>query len=363
METVSKTALFYDPICLLHDNGSMVLDEVAAGWLDVAHAENAARVGRAFEVLEKSGVGGKLERVESRPATRDELLLVHTEAHIDRIEAACRMGTLQWVGPEARVGAGSWEPALISAGSSIAAVDHVLAGDSRSAYVLTRPPGHHASADQAMGFCLFSNAALAARHAQRVHGLERVAILDWDVHHGNGTQAVFYDDPSVLFISIHQDGLYPSDEGSIGERGSGDGVGATVNIPMPAGSGDAGYVAAIDQVVLPALAEFEPELIVLSSGQDAAASDPLGRMSVTTEGFRMMTRRIAEFAESRCEGRIVALQEGGYSIDHMPFCVLATVEALAGFEPSLRADPIELDVPVVLGRAEAEAVALAAASR
>lgn len=341
----------------------MVVDELAAGWLDVTHAENAARVRRAHEVLDRSGVAARLELIESRLATRDELLLVHTEGHIDRIEAACRMGSMQWVGPEARVGPGSWDAALISAGSSIAAVDFSLAGTSRPAYVLSRPPGHHASADQAMGFCLFNNVALAARHAQRAHGLERVAILDWDVHHGNGTQTIFYDDPSVLFISIHQDGLYPADEGTREERGSGMGAGTTVNIPMPAGSGDAGYVAAIDQVVLPALAEFEPELILISSGQDAAASDPLGRMSLTTEGFRMMTTRISEFAAAACAGRVVALQEGGYSIDHMPFCVLATVEALAGIEPSLRADPIELDVPVVLGPAEAEAVALAAAGR
>ncbi|HTU15429.1 MAG TPA: class II histone deacetylase [Solirubrobacterales bacterium] len=358
-----KTGLAYDPRCLLHDNGSMVLDEVAAGWLDVAHAENAARVRRAFQVLERSGVAARMERIEARPATRDELLAVHTDEHIDRIEAACEMGSLQWVGPEARVGGRSWGAALISAGSAISAVDFTMEGPSRPAYVLTRPPGHHASAGQAMGFCLFNNVAVAARHAQREHGLERVAILDWDVHHGNGTQAVFYDDPSVLFISIHQDGLYPADEGSIDERGSAEGTGTTVNIPMPAGSGDAGYLAAIDQVALPALAGFEPELVFISSGQDAAASDPLGRMSVTTEGFRMMAGRVSEFAESSCEGRFVALQEGGYSVDHMPFCVLATVEAMAGLEPSLRSDPIELDVPVVLGEAEAAAVSRAAAGR
>lgn len=358
---MSETGLIYDPRCLLHDNGSMVLDELAAGWLDVPHAENAARVRRAFEVLEKSGVADRLVRLESRAATRDELLLVHTEGHIDRVEAVCREGSLQWVGPEARAGEGSWEPALLSAGSAIAAVDHVLdESPLRRAYALTRPPGHHASADQAMGFCLFSNAALAARRAQVVHGVERVAILDWDVHHGNGTQAVFYDDPSVLFISIHQDGLYPEGEGTIAERGEGAGLGANVNIPMPAGSGDAGYVEAIERVAIPAMAAFEPELIVLSSGQDAAASDPLGRMSLTTEGFQRMTERVVAFADSACDGRVVALQEGGYSVDHMPFCVLATIEALAGLEPSLPSDPIELDVPTSIGPAEIAAIDAAA---
>jgi len=356
---VTGTGLAYDPRCLLHDNGSMVVDERAAGWLEVTHAENAARLSRAHQVLERSGVAGRLGTIETRLATREELELVHTPAHIERIEAACRTGSLRWVGPEARAGADSWEPALISAGTAIECVDRVLGGSFRKAYALTRPPGHHASADQAMGFCLFNNAAIAARRAQRAHGVERVAIIDWDVHHGNGTQAVFYDDPSVLFVSVHQDSLYPADEGTTGERGSGEGEGATLNIPMPAGSGDAGYVAAVNQVVIPALTAFEPEFIVLSSGQDAAASDPLGRMSVTTEGFRNMTRLVADFAEDACGGRIVALQEGGYSADHMPFCVLATIEAMAGFEPSFAADPIELDVPARIQPAEAAAIAAA----
>ena len=356
---VTRTGLAYDPRCLLHDNGSMVVDQTAAGWLEVAHAENAARVRRAHRVLERSGVAGSLTPIESRPATREELELVHTPAHIERIETACRAGSLQRVGPEARAGADSWEPALIAAGAAVEAVDRVLEGALRNAYVLSRPPGHHASADQAMGFCLFNNAAIAARRAQSAHGIERVAILDWDVHHGNGTQAVFYEDPSVLFISIHQDSLYPADEGTTNERGAGAGAGTTVNVPMPAGSGDAGYVAAIERVVIPALSAFAPGLVILSSGQDAAASDPLGRMSVTTEGFREMTRQISDYAAGACDGRIVALQEGGYSIDHMPFCVLATVEALAGLEPALTSDPIELDVPTRIGPAEEEAIAAA----
>jgi len=270
---------------------------------------------------------------------------------------------IQIIGPEARAGANSWEAASIAAGSSLSAVDFVMEAPDRRAYVLTRPPGHHASADQAMGFCLFNNAALAARYARNRYGLKKVAIIDWDVHHGNGTQSVFYDDPDVLFISIHQDGLYPEDEGTLAERGSGAGEGATVNIPMPAGSGDAGYIAAIERVVIPALEDFGPELIVLSSGQDAAASDPLGRMSVTTEGFRGMTRQLVEFADRTCAGRIVALQEGGYSLDHMPFCVLATIEALAGLEPSFTKDPIELDVPTSITPVETSAVDAAASAR
>jgi acetoin utilization deacetylase AcuC-like enzyme len=211
-----------------------------------------------------------------------------------------------------------------------------------------------------MGFCLFNSAAIAVRHAQRVHGARRVALLDWDVHHGNGSQAVFYGDPDVLFISLHQDGLYPADQGTLAERGEGEGVGANLNLPLPAGTGDAGYLAALEEVVLPAIAGFDPELIVLSSGQDAGACDPLGRMSVTTEGFRAMTTAVASLSEDQCGGRIVAIQEGGYSVDHMPFCVLATVEALAGLEPSLEGDPVEMDVPTGIRTDEAEAIRRAA---
>ncbi|MGA7397429.1 MAG: class II histone deacetylase [Solirubrobacterales bacterium] len=348
--------LAYDPRCLKHDNGSMILDPEISEWLNVGHAENADRVHRALEVLVASEVVKDFVTVPTRAATRDELALVHTPGHIDRVALTDGADPIQVVGPEARAGANTWEAASISAGSALSAVDFVLASPDRRAYVLTRPPGHHATADEAMGFCLFNNAAIAARHAQREHGLERIAILDWDVHHGNGTQDVFYDDPDVLFVSIHQDGLYPEDQGTLAERGSGAGEGTTVNVPMPAGSGDAGYVEAVTKVAIPALEDFQPQMVILSSGQDAAASDPLGRMSVTTEGFREMTRLLVEFADASCAGRIVALQEGGYSLDHMPFCVLATIEALAGLEPSFTSDPIELDVPTSISEAEISAV-------
>ncbi len=364
-----RIGLGYDPVCLLHDNGSMVVDEIASGWIPVKHAENADRVRRAYAVLEAAGVVGRLETLEARSASVGQLLLVHTETHVQRIihacevaEAAAASGGLDVfpAGPEARVGAGSLEAALASAGTALSAVDFAMEDGGGRAYSLTRPPGHHASAERAMGFCLFNNAALAARFAQREHGLGRVAIVDWDVHHGNGTQAIFYDDPGVLVISLHQDGLYPEDLGFIEERGEGEGLGANLNIPLPAGTGDAGYSAAIDEVVLPALARFGPELVVLSSGQDAGACDPLGRMSVTTEGFRGMTARLTAFADESCNGRLVALQEGGYSIDHMPFCVLATVEAMAGFEPALAADPVEMDVPTEIRPGEVEAIRAAA---
>jgi acetoin utilization deacetylase AcuC-like enzyme len=365
-------ALGYDPVCLLHDNGSMVVHETAAGWIQVAHAENAERIERAHAVLSKAGVTGRLVTLGTRAATAQELCLVHTEAHVERVAQACKAAEaaaaagrpeVMRPGPEARVGAGTMQAALVSAGTALSAVDFALSPQGGRAYSLTRPPGHHASADQAMGFCLFNSAAMAARHAQVAHGLKRIALVDWDVHHGNGSQAVFYEDPDVLFISLHQDGLYPEDLGFVSERGEGDGFGTNLNVPLPPGTGDEGYLAAIDKVVVPALASFDPELIVLSSGQDAGACDPLGRMSVTSEGFRRMTRRLVDLTEttgSASRGRIAAIQEGGYSIDHMPFCVLATVEALAGLEPSLDRDPVEMDVPSGVRPAEAEAIRLAA---
>jgi len=349
------TALVYEERCLAHDNGSMVLDPVAASWLDVPHAEGAARVARAHAVLERSGVAGRLERLAARPAEPGELLLVHGADHVERMLRACERREQAWVGPGARVGADSWEPALLAAGGAVAALEWVLGAPDRRAYALLRPPGHHASAEEAMGFCLFNNVAVAAARARQL-GLARVAIVDWDVHHGNGTEDVFAADPSVLFVSLHQDDLYPQGRGRVGDRGRDEGLGATVNVPLPPGSGDEVYLRAVDQVVVPALDAFAPELVLISAGQDAAASDPLGRMSVTSEGFRAMTDRLCAWAAGNCEGRVLAVQEGGYSVDHMPFCVLATVEALAGLEPALAADPIELDVPEGLREIEIAAI-------
>ncbi len=329
------TAFAYDERCLAHDNGSMVVDERAAGWLDVAHVEQPARLTRTVQVLERAGVLDQLTRLESREATREELELVHTPRLIDAIEAACAMGEFAGVGPEARIGPASWEPALLAAGGLLRVTDAVLDGRTENGFALVRPPGHHSSQDEAMGFCLFNNVAIAARYAQQTHGLTRVAIVDWDVHHGNGTETVFWDDPSVLFISLHQDDLYPEGRGGLDAQNA-----TTVNVPLPAGTADFGYLAAWDEIVVPRLAEFEPELLLISAGQDPAAGDPLGRMSVTTEGFRALTKRAKQAGLP-----LVVTLEGGYSLDHLPFCNLAIVEELAGLESSFTEDPLELDVP------------------
>jgi acetoin utilization deacetylase AcuC-like enzyme len=356
-----RAALVYDERCLAHDNGSMLLDGAARSWLSVPHVESPERIERTVQVLERSGVREQVVPLAARLASEEELRLIHSDEHIATVREACSSGELRWIGPEARAGPRTWEPALLAVGGTIEAADWIFGGTDRRAYVLMRPPGHHSSRTRSMGFCLFNSVAVAARHVQRAHGVGRVAIVDWDVHHGNGTQEIFYEDPSVLFISLHQDDLYPVGSGPLGETGAGAGEGYTVNVPLPAGSGDPTYLRAIESVVGPILDRFSPDFLIVSAGQDPAASDPLGRMSVTTEGFRGMTRLLLASAGPACEGRVLAFQEGGYSPDHMPFCTAAIVEALAGLEPSFAADPMELDVPAAIGESGSAAVAAAAA--
>jgi acetoin utilization deacetylase AcuC-like enzyme len=239
---MTKTAVLYDQRCLKHDNGSMILDQQARGWLDARHVETAERITRSITLLERSGVADALARPPVTPATTEQLRLVHSDGHIKHIQSSCSGPEPTTVGPEARVGRGSWEAAVAAVGAAIGAVNWTLAEPERNAYVLTRPPGHHASTDRAMGYCLFNSAAILPRYAQLDPQVARVAIIDWDVHHGNGTQEIFYEDPSVLFISLHQAGLYPARSGLAEHTGRGRGDGYTVNIPLPAGSGDAAYL-------------------------------------------------------------------------------------------------------------------------
>jgi acetoin utilization deacetylase AcuC-like enzyme len=234
------------------------------------------------------------------------------------------------LGDSVTLGSGSYESALLAAGGCIEAVDAVLAGRVRNAYALVRPPGHHAEADRGRGYCVFGNAVLAVRHAQRVHGLRRVAIVDWDVHHGNGTEGAFLDDPGVLTLSVHQDRCYPVDSGGMHVTGVGAAAGTNLNVPLPAGCGHGAYLAVFDRVVLPALQRFRPELIVVASGLDAGAMDPLGRMLCTSETYRAMARRLVTAADELCHGHLVATHEGGYSNAYVPFCGLTIIEEFCG---------------------------------
>jgi acetoin utilization deacetylase AcuC-like enzyme len=293
------------------------------------HPESADTKRRILGLLEVSGLTDRLVRIKPRAARRDELEYFHTGAYIDAAQAmsAAHGGTL---GDSVNIGVGSYEIALLAAGGCIEAVDAVLAGTVANAYALIRPPGHHAEADRGRGYCVFGNAVLMIRHAQRVHGVARVAVIDWDVHHGNGTESAFIEDPAVLTISIHQDRCYPVDSGQLSATGRGRGAGTNLNIPLPPGSGHAAYLAAFDRVVLPAVQRFRPDLIVVASGLDASAMDPLGRMLCTSETYRAMAARTLGAARALCAGRLVATHEGGYSNAYVPFCGLAILEEFSG---------------------------------
>lgn len=310
----------------------------AAGWFEPAHAhnENVGTKRRFRNLLDATGLLGQLVPIEPRPATDVELCRFHTAEYVDRI----RRQSEEWGGDGGDggtpFGRGSFTVAALAAGGVIAAVDAVLDGTVDNAYALVRPPGHHALRDRGMGHCLFGNAAIAALHAREARGLNRVAIVDWDVHHGNGTQTAFYDDPWVLTVSVHQDNNYPPDSGRLDETGTGPGEGANINIPLPPGSGTGAYEAAFARVVHPALERFHPDIILIASGFDASALDPMARMMMSPAGFARLTRGLMDVASDVCRGRVVIEHEGGYSEAMVPFCGLAVVETLSGIETDCR---------------------------
>jgi acetoin utilization deacetylase AcuC-like enzyme len=292
---------------------------------------------RLLGLLEGTGYADHLTRIAPRMATVDELLRFHTRAYVGQVEAISKAGFGE-VGRSAYVGAGTYEIACLSVGGAIAAVDAVVTGAVDNAYALVRPAGHHAERDRGLGFCIFSNVALAAMHARAVHSIRRIAILDWDVHHGNGTQQAFYDDPSVLTISIHQDGRFPTDTGSLAERGTGAGFGANINVPLPPGSGHGAFGATFERVVTPALNRFAPELVIIASGYDAGGFDSMAHMMAHSGTFAMMAKHVLAIAKNHANGRLVVVHEGGYSTFHVPFCGLAVIEQMTDI-PSGIADP------------------------
>ena len=263
------------------------------------------------------------------PASEDDLALFHDRDYIARIKAlsADRGGDASYLTP---FGPGSFEIACLAVGGTAALVDAVADGRVANGYALVRPPGHHAERERGLGFCLFGNVPIAILKARAAHKLARVAVVDWDVHHGNGTQQAFYEDPEVLTISLHQDGLYPLGSGTLAQRGAGPGDGFNVNIPLPAGSGHGAYQLAFERVVLPALRRFRPDMIIVCSGFDAAASDPLGRMMLHSDSYRTMTRLLMDAAADLCGGRLALSHEGGYSASYVPYCGLAVMEQLSG---------------------------------
>ena len=329
---VHQTGIIFDSRYLDHDTGLAIVSKTVPAdsvWEPQPHVASPALVARPMRLLERTGLAAQLEPIAARMATIEEVAAVHNREYIAHIKRLCDSGGGE-AGDYAPASSETFDVALLSAGGALAAVDAVMTGRVRNAYALVRPPGHHAMRARAMGFCFFNNVAIAARYAQRRYGLQRIAILDWDVHQGNGTQDAFYADPSVLFISLHQENWYPMGWGAIEQTGEAEGEGYTINIPLPPGTGNAGYLMAIDRIVLPIIRHFLPELILVSAGQDANAVDPLARMLVSADGFREMATRVALLADEVCSGRLVALHEGGYSEGYAPICTWAVIEGLSG---------------------------------
>jgi acetoin utilization deacetylase AcuC-like enzyme len=342
------TGYVYHEVFGWHDTGTsggIFPSNPAIGVQPYIHFENAETKRRMHELIVVSGLIDQLTRIAPIPATETDILRFHTKEHIERIKAESQLPKGGDAGDGfSPFGAGSYEIALLAAGGMIEAVKAVWSGEVDNAYALIRPPGHHAVSENGMGFCIFSNLAIAAKYAQDVLGVKQIAIVDWDVHHGNGTQAAFYDDPSVLTISVHQDNVFPPDSGTMAETGEGAGVGYSINVPLPPGTGDGGYAYVLGQVVTPAIRNFKPDLILVASGFDASGMDPLARQMVSSEGFRNMARTIRSLADDVCGGKLAMSHEGGYSAVYVPFCGLAVMEELVGATPF--GDPM---FPVVSG--------------
>lgn len=329
----SSVALVTSSEYLRHDTGN--------------HPENAGRLHAVAAYLRETGLFERLPNVPPRMATDQDLLAVHTPRHLERVRRLASQGG-GMIDADTIVSPASEEVARLAAGGALAALDAVISNDSdrpTAAFVLARPPGHHAMTEQAMGFCLFNTVAVAARYAQRHHGVGRVLVLDWDVHHGNGTQEIFYTDPSVLFISLHQYPLWPPGWGTIEQVGAGEGSGFSVNVPLPSGEGNAGYALACERVVRPIAAAFRPALVLVSAGQDGHSADPISDMALTAGGFAALARLARDVAASaRAYGPVLVL-EGGYNPQTLPYLIGSILDALGDLGLTI-ADPYARQVPV-----------------
>jgi acetoin utilization deacetylase AcuC-like enzyme len=312
----APVAFVFHEGCLGHSNGP-------------GHPERPERIAAIRDHLKERGLLDRLLVVRPEPCPIDRIARVHTAEYIESVRRACERAPVT-LDPDTAVSPGSWEAALLSAGGALAACDAVVSGKAGAAFVCTRPPGHHAEADRAMGFCLFNNVAVAARHLQERHRLGRVLIVDWDVHHGNGTQHMFEDDDTVFYFSVHQYPFYPG-TGSARETGTGRGAGHTLNYPMLAGSGDEEYIQVFREVLRPEIDRVRPEAILISAGFDAHRADPLAGMSLSENGYAALTTIVKQAADRHCGGRIISLLEGGYDLGALGASVEAHLRALGAF--------------------------------
>ncbi len=316
------TTFCYDPFNLRHH---------LAG-----HPENRERLRGTWQLLQTDGILAQLVETPSLPASTEQLLRVHSRRHLEMVALAAQRNA--HLDADTYVGSDSEQAARLAAGGLCQVVAAVLGGRATNGFALVRPPGHHATPDRGMGFCLYNNVAVAARAAQAEHGIERVLIVDFDVHHGNGTQDVFYEDGSVLFFSTHQYPYYPG-TGHWRETGRGAGAGTTVNVPFPAGVGDVGYAAVFDQVLAPLAQRFQPQLILVSAGYDAHWNDPLAGMQLSIAGYAALVTRLLDLANELCAGRIVFTLEGGYHLEVLAHAVLTTLRLMTDRDAPI-SDPL-----------------------
>lgn len=309
------TAVVYHPLYLEHECHG--------------HPESPARLRAIVKALDNQQMWTRLARLEAQPISLERLQRVHTPEHVNAVKGGAESGGATWRGGETYVSRRSYDAALLAAGGFTTLVEAVMRGQVNNGFALVRPPGHHASADEAEGFCLFNNMAVAARVARDELGAGRVLIVDWDLHHGQGTQYIFEDDPSVLYFSTHQWGIYPG-TGHYRDSGVGAGKGFTVNVPLQPGAGDAMYLAIFDELLTPLAQRFEPDVILVSAGFDTHWRDPLGSMLVTVAGYGAMTQRLVKLADELCNGRLAITLEGGYDLDALAYGVLAVLNVLLG---------------------------------
>jgi len=332
-----RVGYVYDPLYLEH------------GW--TGHPENPTRLQAIMAHLQEQGFLERLTQIPARDASSIDLELVHTADMVEKVHSQATRGSGR-LDPDTYVHSGSYEVAIHAAGGCLAAVDAILDGQVDSAFCLVRPPGHHATPTKAMGFCLFNNLAIAAAHAVKNRGLERVAVIDFDVHHGNGTQDAFYSDPRVLYFSTHQYPFYPG-SGAWGETGEGEGLGATVNVPLPRGCTGDQHLQVYKEVCLPIVRRYRPQFIFVSAGFDAHFADPLAQMMMTTRSYYEIATLLRELALELCQGRIVFALEGGYDYTALGWSVQACLDALQGndFAPDPLGEGPELpppDIEIVL---------------
>ncbi|MGB8817408.1 MAG: class II histone deacetylase [Rhizobiaceae bacterium] len=359
----SKTGFVWDERFMWHNTGIAAGVVPAGGFVEpgLFHIENATAKRRIRNLIDVSGLLKQLVQIEAEEASLADVLRVHTPGYVERLQALSASGHGD-AGEKAAVGPGSWEIALLAAGGCLRAADTIVGGLVTNAYALVRPAGHHAEPDRGRGFCLLSNGCMTVEYLRAAYGVKRIAVVDWDAHHGNGAQEFYYNDADTLTLSVHEAANYPVDGGSISETGAGKGKGANINVPLPPGSGHETYMAVANRVIGPALRRFRPDFILVSSGFDGSLFDPLARQMAMSETYRILTRTVLACAAETCAGRLLMLHEGGYSEFYAPFCGLAVLEELSGIKTEV-VDPFlqHLKKPVHQMGADQAAVIEAAA--